>query len=235
MNIHCIIVDDEPASRGILKKYLEDVPGLHLMAECRDALEASGVINRQKVDLVFLDINMPGLSGVSFARSLSSAPAIIFTTAYPEYAVEGFELNAADYLVKPFSFERFLKAVNRAAERMGTAGNTRKGKGSILVKSEKKIYNINLDDLQVIEGCGDYIKLALTGQTLVVHDTMKRFLTELPSDRFMRVHKSFAIQIGAIEYLEGNRVMIAGREIPVSPDQKPALLEKMKPPRETRE
>ena len=114
----CIIIDDEPLSRDVLRKYIHEVTDLEIVAECSDAIEATHQLNQGRIDILFLDINMPGLSGISFARSLTVSPLIIFTTAYPEYAVEGFELDATDYLVKPYSFERFLKAVNRALERL---------------------------------------------------------------------------------------------------------------------
>ena len=118
MNTRCLIVDDEPLSRDILRKYISEVKDLEISAECRDAFEAMNVLGQEEVELIFLDINMPGLSGISMARSLRNPPLIIFTTAYPEFAVEGFELDALDYLVKPFSFERFLMAVQRATERL---------------------------------------------------------------------------------------------------------------------
>ena len=253
-----MIIDDEPASRDILKRYIRDSPGLSLQCECRDAFEASEQLSDQPVDLLFLDINMPRLSGVSFARSLSRAPLIIFTTAYPEYAVEGFELEAVDYLVKPFSFERFLKAVNRAIDRSGQAekqGMTQHGtlpdqdsrsetdappdqdahslhsahsEAAILIRSEKKIYSIRLSTLSHIEGCGDYIKVHLCdGKMLVVHDTIKRFLGNLPHGTFMRIHRSWVINVSRIEFIEGNRVHIGKTSIPVSPVYKQELLARL--------
>ena len=127
-----MIIDDEPLSRDVLRKYIGELKNLSLLAECRDAFEATSLLSKNHVDLLFLDINMPGLSGISFARSLTLSPLIIFTTAYPEYAVEGFELNALDYLVKPFSFERFMKAVNRARERL-TENNTEEASRKIVL------------------------------------------------------------------------------------------------------
>lgn len=227
MILKCIIADDEPASRDILQKYVGDVPGLQLLKECRDAYEASDMLATEEVDLVFLDINMPGLSGISLARSLDRPPVIIFTTAYPEYAVEGFELNAADYLVKPFSFERFLKAVNRARERMTGTGGNLSDNPSVLVRSDKKIYSVPLADILYIEGCGDYIRIITPERKLMVHETIKGFLSGLPAADFLRVHKSFVVRLKAIDYLEGNRLFLSGSEIPVSPALRQELLGRM--------
>lgn len=221
--MNCIIVDDEPLSRDVLKRYLDDTPGLNLHAVCKDAFEATKVLSEKQIDLIFLDINMPRLSGISFAKALSSAPMIIFTTAYPEFAVEGFELNAVDYLVKPFSFERFLKAVNRANERNQLSG-VHDEQRKVLLKSDKKLYAVPLNDIFYIEGCGDYIKVNVMGKALIVHDTIKSFLENLPEPEFMRIHKSYVINLAHIKYIEGNQVFMDSMEIPVSPTFKSELL-----------
>ena len=183
----CIIIDDEPLSRDVLRKYLAEVSDLEIAAECSDAIQATRILNKRPVDILFLDINMPGLSGISFARSLSKSPQIIFTTAYPEYAVEGFELNATDYLVKPYSFERFLLAVNRALERLREHQNGA-NEGRVLVKADKKLFALPFSDISIIEGQGDYIRIRTRGEILVVHDTIKNFLSSLPAHEFMRIH-----------------------------------------------
>lgn len=229
MNASCIIVDDEPVSRDILRKYIRDVPTLELSGECKDAFEASELLSSKKIDILFLDINLPGLSGISFARSLTSAPLIIFTTAYPEYAVEGFDLDAVDYLVKPFSFERFLKSTNRALEKIRQSHVTSETSPNLLVRSEKKIYSINPADITHIEGCGDYIKVfRINEDTLLVHETLKGFLSTLPSDIFLRIHKSFIVNTAKVEYLEGNMARVAGITIPVSPSSREELLGRLK-------
>ena len=176
----CLIVDDEPLSRDVLRKYITEVKDLKLLAECRNASEASHELNKAPVDILFLDINMPGISGISFARSLKISPLIIFTTAYPEHAVEGFELDATDYLVKPYSFERFLKAVNRALERLHGNNMHAAGAGRVLVKADKKLYSLLFSEIQLIEGQGDYIRIRTDRENLVVHDTIKNFLVNLP-------------------------------------------------------
>jgi DNA-binding LytR/AlgR family response regulator len=172
---------------------------------------------------------MPGLSGISFARSLTVSPLIIFTTAYPEYAVEGFELDATDYLVKPYSFERFLKAVNRALERLQENNGHLAEDGKILVKADKKIYALSFSEIQLIEGQGDYIRIRTTRGNLVVHDTIKNFFGGLPESKFMRIHKSYVINLNCIDYIEGNQVRIGEHTVPVSPVHRDELLNRFSP------
>ena len=222
----CLLIDDEPLSRDVLRKYIEEVNDLELVAECADAIEATHHLNQTQVDILFLDINMPGLSGISFARSLSVSPLIIFTTAYPEYAVEGFELEATDYLVKPYSFERFLKAVNRALERFRENHMPGDAGGKILVKSDKKLYALPFAEIHYIEGQGDYIRIHTSQLKLMVHDTLKNFLESLPATDFMRIHKSYVVRLKHIEFLEGNQVRVKGQNLPVSPAQREELLER---------
>ncbi len=220
---NCIIIDDEPLSRDVLRKYLAEVSDLEIVAECSNAIEATRILNKGSIDILFLDINMPGLSGISFARSLSISPQIIFTTAYPEYAVEGFELNATDYLVKPYSFERFLLAVNRALERLRESQNGA-NEGKVLVKADKKLFALSFSDIWIIEGQGDYIRIYTPQHKLMVHSTIRSFLDSLPQEDFMRIHKSFAINLRHIEFIEGNQVKIADQSLPVSPSHREELL-----------
>ena len=220
----CIIIDDEPLSRDVLRKYIDEVTDLEIVAECSDAIEATHQLNKTRIDILFLDINMPGLSGISFARSLSVSPLIIFTTAYPEYAVEGFELDATDYLVKPYSFERFLKAVNRALERLRENRSAEGPEGKILVKADKKLYAVLFSEILFIEGQGDYIRIHTNQLKLMVHDTIKNFLESLPSEEFMRIHKSFVVNLKQIEFIEGNQVSIGKQTIPASPANRDELL-----------
>lgn len=224
----CLIVDDEPLSRDVLRKYISEVKDLDLVAECSNAAEASHELNLTRVDIIFLDINMPGLSGISFARSLRRSPLIVFTTAYPQYAVEGFELDATDYLVKPYSFERFLKAVNRAMERL-QENQAEEEKGKILVKADKKLYALFFSEILLIEGRGDYIRIRTLRENLVVHDTMKSFFARLPEESFMRIHKSYVINLEHIAFIEGNQVRIGEHSIPVSPSRRDELLSRFSP------
>jgi DNA-binding LytR/AlgR family response regulator len=220
----CLLIDDEPLSRDVLRKYIEEVSDLEIVAECSDAIEATRQLSRKQVDILFLDINMPGLSGISFARSLTVSPLIIFTTAYPEYAVEGFELEATDYLVKPYSFERFLKAVNRALERLRENQVNEGPGGKILVKADKKLYALPFEEILYIEGQGDYIRIHTSQHKLMVHETIKNFLESLPARDFMRIHKSYVVQLKHIEFIEGNQVTIAQQSLSVSPVNREELL-----------
>ncbi|MEN8229975.1 MAG: LytTR family DNA-binding domain-containing protein [Bacteroidota bacterium] len=219
-----MIIDDEPLSRDVLRKYIAEVKDLSILAECPDAFEATHQLNQTQVDIIFLDINMPGLSGISFARSLTVSPLIIFTTAYPEYAVEGFELNAVDYLVKPFSFERFLTAVNRAMEKLQEIGSNAESSRKILVKADKKLYAVELPGILFVEGQGDYIRITLEDKKLVVHETIKNFLGSLPDAEFMRIHKSYVVNLKKIAFVEGNQVRIGEHTLPVSPNHREELL-----------
>src|SRR6187200_2098910 len=192
----CIIIEDEPLAQNILKKYIADHPSLELVAICADALEAQSILTQQNIQILFLDINLPKLSGINFIKTLIHPPLIIFTTAYPEFAVEGFELNAVDYLLKPFSFERFLKAVNKALEKLSisaTQNSTEDEISFIFLKADKKIHRIELETIHYIEAIGDYMKVVTGAGQLIVNETMKKLLEELPARSFMRVHKSFII------------------------------------------
>lgn len=225
----CMIVDDEPLSRDVLRKYIAEVKDLQLVAECCNTAEATHQLNKTRVDIIFLDINMPGLSGISFARSLTVSPLIVFTTAYPEYAVEGFELDATDYLVKPYSFERFLKSVNRALERLHENDDHADPHGKILVKADKKLYALRFSQILFMEGQGDYIRIRTDQKNLVVHDTIKNFLASLPEQEFMRIHKSYVINLKRIEFIEGNQVRIGEHTLPVSPAHREELLTRFSP------
>jgi DNA-binding LytR/AlgR family response regulator len=230
-----MIVDDEPLSRDVLRKYIGQVPDLDLVAECADGLEATHRLREQQCDLLFLDIQMPGLTGLSLARSLKRPPLIIFTTAYPRFAVEGFELDALDYLVKPYSFERFLKAAERALERLkenredGNRENSNREDGNrkIVVKSDKKLYAIDPREILYVEGQGDYIRLHLEKMRLMVHDTLKNFAASLPPPLFLRVHKSYLVNTERIRYMEGNRLRIGESDIPVSPAFREELMKRL--------
>lgn len=213
----CIIIEDEPLAQNILEKYVTDHPSLQLVAVCTDALEAQPILSQQKIQLIFLDINLPKLSGINFIRTLLHPPLIIFTTAYPEYAVEGFELNAVDYLLKPFSFERFLKAVNRALEKLNSE-NTLVAEEKMLhifLKSDKKIHRVDLDSIQYIEAIGDYMKVVTDTGQLIVNETMKKLQEDLPVKQFIRVHKSFIISRNRIKFIEANYVQLEGKTIPI--------------------
>ena len=213
----CIIVEDEPLAQNILKKYIADHPSLELVATCTDALEAQLILNKQSIHLIFLDINLPKLSGINFIKSLLQSPLIIFTTAYPEFAVEGFELNAVDYLLKPFSFERFLKAVNKVIEKLNNSALPKKEEidAFIFFKSDKKIHKVDLESIHYIEAVGDYMKVITDSGQLLINETMKNLQEELPARSFIRVHKSFIISRNRIKFIEGNYIQVENKSIPI--------------------
>lgn len=215
MIIRCIIVEDEPVSQDVLKKYIADCPNLKLIEVCNNAFEANDALVNHEVQLMFLDINMPRLSGMKFYKSLSNPPFVIFTTAYPEYALEGFEVDAVDYLLKPFPFERFLKAVNRVVERLKKQDNNLLPEKFILLKADKKIHKINIADLLYLEAMGDYVKVFFSDKHIIVHDTLQGLQSQLPQQPFFRVHKSYIIATEKFSYIEGNMVQIGEKSIPI--------------------
>ncbi len=222
----CIIIEDEPLAQNILKKYISDHPSLELVAICADALEAQAILTQQNIQLLFLDINLPKLSGINFIKTLIHPPLVIFTTAYPEFAVEGFELNAVDYLLKPFSFERFLKAVNKVIEKLNTPvqNNIAFSNSFIFLKADKKNHKIDLESIHYIEAIGDYMKVVTDTVQLIVNETMKKMQEELPASLFIRVHKSFIISRSKIRFIEGNYVQVTDKSIPIGATYRNELL-----------
>jgi DNA-binding LytR/AlgR family response regulator len=210
-----MIVEDEPASQEILKAYIADCPNLNLVETCKNAFEANEVLMNRNIDLMFLDIHMPGLSGMKFYQSLSHPPFVIFTTAYPEFALEGFEVDAVDYLLKPFPFDRFLKAVNRAADRLKKIAGNQLKDDFVLFKADKKIHKIFLSEILYLEALGDYVKIHLKDRFLLVHETLQNLQSRLPEPPFYRIHKSFIVSVNKFSYIEGNQVQIGDQSIPI--------------------
>ncbi len=227
MKLNCIIVDDEPLSQDVIVDFVNASPELNLVAVCSNALEAGEHIKKGETDVLFLDINMPKLSGISFVKSLKAPPAVVFITAYPEYAVDGFEVDAVDYLLKPVSFERFRTAVNRLLERFSETDNSKNSK-HLMVRANKKIYRINFDELLYLEARGDYVRFVTTDKSLMVHGTLKEFITQLPNHLFGRIHKSYVISLSKVDYTEGNQVKIGEYKLPVSLSYKDELVKKLK-------
>lgn len=208
--MNCLIIDDEPVAREVLREYIREVPDLNLAGECKNAIEALTFLKKHPVDLLFLDINMPKLTGLSFLKSLNDPPKVILTTAYSEYALEGYELNVVDYLLKPFSFERFLKALQKVQE----ARPVKPIDKSIVIKADGKMYRISESDILFLESLGDYIILHTRDQKLTFNHTLKAMLGDL-SDAFIQVHKSYLVALDKIDYVEGNVIYLQGHEVPV--------------------
>jgi len=221
MLVKAIIVDDEPLARQVILEYAKDIPNLEIVCTCPNALEANKTIKETQVDLMFLDVDMPKLSGLDFLKNITHAPLVILTTAYTDYALEGYELNILDYLKKPFGFDRFFKAFQKAEEQLSllqlkTSSQKDNAKPEyIFIKSNKKTVRVQIDDIRIIEGLGDYIKIHLKDQHLVTNLSMKKMEELLPENDFIRIHKSFIIRLDSIQAIEGNQVEIIKQKLPI--------------------
>lgn len=220
MKLECIIVDDEPIARKLLTEYIEDIPFLSLAGEADNPLKAQTILDRETVDLVFLDVNMPKLTGIEFLRASQSLPMVILTTAYAEYALEGYSLDVLDYLVKPFSFERFLKACNKAKDYYQLKLNAEKKSaialGYFFVKNNGRIEKVLYDELLFVEASLNYVTLHTVNGKMIVYLTIKGIIENLPPEIFIKVHKSFIVNIQKINSIEGNLLHIGKAEIPIS-------------------
>lgn len=215
-----IIIDDEPLAHEVIEEFCGMIPHIQHIGNCYDALEALKFLNENKVDFMFLDINMPKLKGLDFLRTLSKPPKVIVTSAYSEFALEGYELNIVDYLLKPIPFDRLVKAVNKIstqAKEQATNIETETGaiKNRIFIKGDKKHYQIQLKDLLFIEAYGNYTKLFLKNEIIVSHEKISSYEKSLNRDVFLRVHKSFIIRVDKIKLIEGNRISIDEHKIPI--------------------
>lgn len=215
--IKYIIVDDEHIAHDIIRGYCDLMPNLSFVQDCYDAIEAIDCLRNQEVDLIFLDLNMPKLKGFDFLRTLKDPPKIIVTTAYQEHALEGYELDIVDYLLKPFSFERFVKAINKIAppETVKSTVVEQKEENSIFLKSNKKHVQVKTGDILYIEARGNYINVVTTADEIQVRDKISNMLELLADTDFIQVHKSFAVAKKHIHSVEGNRIYIQDFEIPI--------------------
>ncbi len=219
--IKCIIVDDEPLARDVLTGFTAKVPFLETVAVCASGYEALEVLKKEKVDLIFLDIQMPDITGMQLYNALSDKPMVVFTTAYSDYAVEGFEVDAVDYLVKPFSFERFLKAVTKAhelfylKEKDSAKGSAADFPPYIFVKDGNKTVKIDLDDILYLEGMKDYVKIVLPHRQVLTLVSMQKMLEKLPPSLFVRIHRSYIVALRKIDRIERNRVVVDDHWLPI--------------------
>jgi len=231
----CIAIDDEPLALDVLEDFIGQVPFLELVKTCQSAVEALELLHKEQIHLIFLDIQMPQITGVQFLKSLDKRPKVIFTTAYSDYALEGFNLDAVDYLLKPFTFERFLKAVNKAYQQVNltpleSASDETAApppKEYMFVKSGYDIVKVRYDQIRYIEGLKDYVKIHTDGKTIVSLMSMKSLAEELP-ENFVRVHRSFIINFECISLVKKRKVHIQGVEIPIGEVYREAFLEKLK-------
>jgi DNA-binding LytR/AlgR family response regulator len=222
-----LIIDDEHIAHDIIKGYCDLLPNFELKKNCYDALEALQYLREHEIDLIFLDLNMPKLKGFDFLKTLPVPPKVIVTTAYSEFALEGFELNVVDYLLKPFSFERFLKAVNKAvsSNKIRVEKETGKDTGRFFVRGDKKYTQVALDKILYVEASGNYTKLITMDETITTREKLSSILTLLPSTDFLQVHKSFAVAVKHIKNVEGNQIVIGEQTVPIGKIYKAIVLQ----------
>ncbi|WP_299189049.1 LytTR family DNA-binding domain-containing protein [uncultured Aquimarina sp.] len=229
--ISCIIVDDEPTARDIIASHIAKIDRLEVVAICNSALEAFNHINSEQVDLIFLDINMPEISGISFAKSINKEIKIIFTTAYREYAIEGFDLHAVDYLLKPISFERLLNAVNNYFETHHKVSSTKTPEtvlnDFIFVRSDRRMKKIDFSEIIYIESYNDYLKIHCDNATIVTRETISNIEAKLPVKQFMRTHRSFIISIKKIDSFSNEELVLNNKSIPISRNYKTEVLNRL--------
>jgi two-component system LytT family response regulator len=220
--IRCLIVDDEPPAREIIKQYIADTPMLQLCGECGNAIQAIGFLQQHEIDLIFLDIRMPQLSGTDFLKTLSHPPKVIFTTAHPEYALEGYELDAMDYLLKPIRFDRFLKAVNKAYQQTAIRNlserstvELEKKDPFVYFRADRKMMKVMLADILYIESMKDYVKVVTGNETIITKQSISSVEAMLPEQKFIRTHRSFIVSAAAIHSFTSELINVGKTEIPI--------------------
>jgi DNA-binding LytR/AlgR family response regulator len=232
MILRCVIIDDEPIARKGLKEYIQDAPFLQLVGEFDNPLKAADLLMQEKIDLLFLDIQMPKMTGMEFLKTLTQPPLVIFTTAYPQYAVEGFEWNAIDYLLKPFSFERFWKAVSKARSMQEAITQPAAAASSgepdyFFIKSDNKLVKIVYDDILFVEALQNYVAVYTAAKKYITYLTFHSIETNLPAGRFIRTHKSYIVAANKVESIEGNDISIGTYHIPISRTERETVLQQL--------
>jgi two-component system, LytTR family, response regulator len=231
MVINCILIDDEPLARKGLKEYISDVDFLNLIGDFDSPLKATELLSKANTQLLFLDIQMPKITGLEFFKSLQNAPPVIFTTAYPQYALDGFDLNALDYLVKPISFERFLKAALKAKEyyetRQHNADLNEKKDDYFFIKTDNKLVKIFFDEILFVEALQNYVTIHTADKKYITYLTFKSVEEYLPAERFIKTHKSYIVSASKVNSIEGNDIRIANHHVPISRNEKDDVMEKL--------
>jgi DNA-binding LytR/AlgR family response regulator len=224
MKLKCIITDDEPIARKGLQNYVERIDFLELVGVCEDAIQLNNQLKSQPADLLFLDIEMPYMTGIELLNSLSNPPKVIITSAYAEYAIKGYDLEVSDYLLKPISFDRFLKAVNKVYDQL-ISSQTPVVQDYLFVKTSLKLEKIRFNDMRFIEGVENYVAIYTSDGKIITHTTLRTILQKLPPERFVQVHKSYLVNIDKIDSIEGNLLGIGKNKIPLSRTYKETALE----------
>jgi len=232
MKTRCLIVDDEPLARELIKGYVAKLENFEIVAECSDAMKALNVLRAKTVDLIFMDIQMPQITGIEFLKTLKHAPKVIITTAYREYALDGFELDVVDYLLKPITFERFLKSVNKFYQmnqddvQLVASQGGEKGPDEmfIYVKENKKVIKIYLSEIKYIEGLSEYVQIYTDKRKVIVKTSLTQMEEKLPAEQFLRIHKSYIISVNKIEAFTANTIEIQSKELPIGRSYKNVVL-----------
>jgi DNA-binding LytR/AlgR family response regulator len=232
MKTRCLIVDDEPLARELIRAHVEKLENFEIVDQCGDAMKALNVLREKQVDLIFMDIQMPQITGIDFLKTLKHPPKVIITTAYREYALEGFELDVVDYLLKPITFERFLKSVNKYYQITqdevqvitNSASDRLKDESFIYIKENKKVVKIHLSEIRYIEGLSEYVQIFTEKRKIITKTSMALMEEKLPSDGFLRIHKSFIVSMAKIEAFTANTIEIQGKELPIGRSFKNAVL-----------
>ncbi len=231
MKTRCLIVDDEPLARELIKGYVAKLENFEIVAECSDAMKALNILRAKPVDLMFMDIQMPQITGIEFLKTLKHAPKVIVTTAYREYALDGFELDVVDYLLKPITFERFLKSVNKyylmfQDDVQLVASQSDKGidEAFIYVKENKKVVKIYLSEIKYIEGLSEYVQIHTDKRKVIVKTSLTQMEEKLPGEQFLRIHKSYIISVSKIEAFTANTIEIQNKELPIGRSYKNVVL-----------
>lgn len=221
--LNCIIIDDEPLAREGLASYCEDITFLKVVGVCKNAMQANDLLLQGSIDLIFLDINMPLISGLDWLKTLKTSPLVVMTTAYPEYALESFEYEVIDYLIKPISFDRFLQAANKAYRLV----NVTEKDNVFFVKSDKSLKKIEASEILFLEAMQNYVKIVTKDETIITHSTLKLLKSNLPEDDFIQTHKSFLVAKNHISEIIGNQVSVGRHTIPISVRMRKEVLDKI--------
>lgn len=224
--MRCLIIDDEPLAHKVIRNYCEDLPYVEIVGSAHSAIEAMTFLNGQKVDLLFLDINMPKIQGLDFLKTLTNPPMVIVTTAYQEFALDSYEQRVIDYLLKPFSLERFLKAINRANDQKNLVDgqsspvpqpvvSSSDQPETLFIKGDKKVHQIKVSDVLYMESYGSYVKVHLENEMIITLERLTNYETRLADQGFIRIHKSYLVPVNKIAVIEGNEMMVGGQRLPI--------------------
>ena len=232
MKTKCMIVDDEPLAIKIIQSYVEKTPNLEVVATCQNGIEAFDILMKTKVDLLFLDIEMPELTGIDLLKSIKDSPAVIFTTAYRDFAIDAFDLDAVDYLLKPISFERFFKAVSKyflmrgkeTSSKVISSGQSESEQGFVYVRADRKVVKIPLDEIRYIESLKDYVKIHRSDEVIITKEKISQLEEKLPESQFIRTHRSFLVAFSYIDAFTAETIEVAGKELPIGRTYKNSVL-----------